>query len=101
MEKRNTNPIQPRLLHFVDSPILLVSKLYNCENQHREVVACYPDIVKEIPDYLAGFITSHKSDVTMNFLFLCEQRLDKGMSFDSIKELHLRKIRDNVLIDGF
>ena len=84
----NANRMQPRWLHCVDSPILLVSKLYNCENGHREVVACYPVIVKEILDCYVGFIASHKSGVTKNFLFLFEQCLDKGMSFDSIKELH-------------
>ena len=87
-KNRNTNRIEPRLFHCVDSPILLVSKLYICENRHREVVACYTVVVKEIMDCLAGFITSRKSGVTKNFLFLWEQRLDKGMSFDSIKELH-------------
>ena len=43
----NANRIQPRMLHDVDSAILLVSKLYNCENGHREVVACDPDIVNK------------------------------------------------------
>ena len=81
----NSARIQPRLLHCVDRPILLVCKLYNCENGHREVVACDLDIVKQIPDCPVGFITSHKSCVTKNFLFLCEQLLDNGMSFDSIE----------------
>ena len=84
----NANRIQPRMLHGVDSAILLVSKLYNCENGHREVVACYPDIVKQVPDCLVGFVTSHRSGVTKNFLFLCEQLLDKGMSFAGIEECH-------------
>ena len=39
------------MLPGVDSAILLVlNKLYNCENGHREVVTSDPDIVKRIPD---------------------------------------------------
>ena len=89
----NANRIQPRLLHGVDNPILLVSKLYNCENGHREVVACDPDIVKQIPDCLVDFVTSHKSGVTKNFLLLCKQLLDKGMSFASIEDLHTERYK--------
>ena len=84
----NLKRIQPRLLHDVGNPIVLISKLYNCDNGHREVVACDPDIVKQIPDSLVCFITSHKSGVTKNLLFLCEQLLDKGISLASIEDLH-------------
>ena len=47
----NLKQVHLRLLH-VGSPILLVSKLYKCENGTREVVACDLNIVKQIPTLL-------------------------------------------------
>lgn len=80
--------LQPHLLHDVGGPVLLVSKLYRCCNGHREMVACDPDIVKQLPDSFVSFVTSHRSGVTKHLLHLCEQLLDKGLSLTSIEDLN-------------
>ena len=45
-----TARLRPRIIHDVASPILLVSKLYTCGNGHREIAACDPDLVNQLPD---------------------------------------------------
>jgi hypothetical protein len=102
----NSERVQPRLIYNVGGPFMLVSKLYKCENGHREVVACDPDITKQIPDSLISFITSHRSGITKNLLNLCEQLLDKGISLLSIEDLNKERyealynlMRDRFLTD--
>ena len=86
------NPrLQPRLIHDVACPILLVSKLYRCENGHREIAACDPDLVKQIPATFVNFVTSHRSGVTKSLLQLCEQLIDKGLSLTSTEDLNQQR----------
>ena len=80
--------LQPRLIHDVSNPLLLVSKLYKCKNGHREIASCDPDIVKQLPEVFLDFVTSHRSGITKHLLRLCEQLLDKGLSLEAIEDMN-------------
>mgnify|MGYP002803930454 CR=1 FL=1 len=80
--------LQPRLIHDVSNPLLIVSKLYKCSNGHREIASCDPDIVKQLPEVFLDFVTSHRSGITKQLLRLCEQLLDKGLSLEAIEDMN-------------
>ena len=88
-----TARLQQRLIHDVASPFFLVSKLYSCGNGHREIAACDPDLVKQLPDAFVNFVTSHKSGMTKSLIQLCEQLMDKGLSLRSIDDLNKQRYK--------
>ena len=88
-----TARLQPRIIHDVASPILLVSKLYTCGNGHREIAACDPDLVNQLPDAFVNFVTSHKSGLTKSLIQVCEQLMDKGLSLRSIEDLNKQRYK--------
>ena len=92
-KNRKTACLQPRIIHDVRSPFLLVSKLYSCGNGHREIAVCDPDLVKQLPDAFVNFVTTHKSGMTKSLIQLCEQLMDKGLSLRSIEDLNKHRYK--------
>jgi hypothetical protein len=85
--------LQPRLIHDIASPFFMVSKLYSCGNGRREIAACDPDLVKQLPDAFVNFVTSRKSGMTKSLIQLCEQLMDKGLSLRSIEYLEKQRYK--------
>ena len=70
----------PRFLHGVNSPTLLISRVYKCQNGHI-VPAHSPGVLKQIPLYISvPFRLSHRSGFTRDLEDFLRQHLDATVS---------------------
>lgn len=77
----------PRMIYGMNSPVLLVSKIYKCNNGHSDIPANDPSIIKGIPDCYLPFILMHKSGLTVELLQFIEDLVDSGLSIQAIESL--------------
>jgi hypothetical protein len=78
---------QPRMLYGINSPVLLVSKVYKCSNGHKEVPANDPEIIKLIPVSYLPFMLTHQSGLTTALLQFLEDLIDSGVSIGAIESM--------------
>ena len=80
--KDRSNPL---MLFDVESPVLLVSKVYKCEHGH-DIPAGYfhdtSDVYTCVP-----FVLTHRSGMTMRLSNEIEDLLDKGLAISAVEEL--------------
>ena len=80
--KDRSNPL---MLFDVESPVLLVSKVYKCEHGH-DIPAGYFHDTSE--DYTCvPFVLTHRSGMTMRLSNEIEDLLDRGLAISAVEEL--------------
>ena len=89
----------PRMLFDVESPVLLVSKVYKCEHGH-DIPASYFHDTSE--DYTCvPFVLTHRSGMTMRLADEIEDLLDRGLAISAVEELikerYKRTLRNRLL----
>ena len=86
----------PRMIYGMNSPVLLVSKIYKCNNGHNEIPANDPSIVRRIPDCYLPFMLMHKSGLTVELLQFIEDLVDSGLSIQAIESLIHKSYKRNL-----
>lgn len=93
------NRSNPRMLFDVESPLLLVSKVYKCEHGHN-IPASYCHGVSEAYMY-SSFRLTHRSGITVRLSDDIVDVLDRGLAIstveDLIKERYKRTVRNRLL----
>ena len=87
------------MLYDVESHVLLVSKVYKCENGH-DIPASYFQNTSE--DYTCvPFVLTHRSGMTMQLSDKIEDLLDRGLAISAVEDLiterYKRTLRNRLL----
>ena len=96
MQEKTSNP---RMLFDVESPVLLVSKVYKCEHGHDIPAGYFHDTSEDFT--CVPFVLTHRSGMTMRLSNEIEDLLDRGLAISSveerIKETYKRTLRNRLL----
>ncbi|CAH3111776.1 unnamed protein product [Porites lobata] len=87
------------MLFDVESPVLLVSKVYKCEHGHDTPASYFHDTSE---DYTCvPFVLTHRSGMTMRLADEIEDLLDRGLAISAVEELikerYKRTLRNRLL----
>ena len=76
----------PQLIHCIHSNVLLVSRIYRCDQNHN-VFGHFPDIIKMFPTgcRLVPFHLWHRSGITVALLDYITDMIEAGISLRHIE----------------
>ena len=77
---------QPRLLHCVNSNVILVSRIYSCSNNHR-VLGHNPDLIRQIPTSLVPFHLWHVAGFTETLINYIDNLCHVGLAMQQIETI--------------
>jgi hypothetical protein len=91
-----TSSKQPRILHSIESTVLLVSAVYGCVSKHKmlahdeAVLQCSP------AQHIVPFVLFHRTGFTREFAGTCLALLRRGVNFHNMESIILER-RQNML----
>ena len=86
-----TSSKQPRILHSIESTVLLVSAVYGCVNKHKmlahdeAVLQCFP------AQHIVPFVLFHRTGFTREFADTCLVLLRRGVNFHNMESIILER----------
>lgn len=86
----NSESIQPRLIHCVNNNVILVSRIYCCENNHR-VLGHHPGIIRKFVEHdlkcVVPFHLWHVTGCTIPLVQYISDMADSGVSLRRIEAI--------------
>lgn len=84
---------EPRKIHGVDGPVLLVGRVYKCEHGH-EVLGYHPGVLRQIPaQSIIPFRLWHKTGFTVQLMSTIMSLVASGTSLNHIRAILVEKQR--------
>lgn len=84
--------IQPRLIHHVDSTILLVGAIYKCSSGHT-IYSTDPRLLRRLDSVQVPFVLLHRSGFTRAFIHSVVSLAKEGLPIKAIAR-HLQSVRE-------
>ena len=73
----------PRVIHSVDSAVLVVGRTYRCSSSHT-VLAYHPDLMQKLPKSLVPFQLWHRTGFTVKLINWIQSLVLAGVSLSAI-----------------